>query len=157
MSEKGEKIIVIRERGSGCLVKLFLLVAFVIAFGLYLVRKDDIDDSSPSPRSSSQKADDPSAPPSQLILNFTIDKAVRQYFNDPSSYSPIKTIYARHPDGYFFIHECRAKNAFGALIKSEFGLLYSTNNQSWTYCDHDALASILPKITSDPSLKAKMQ
>ena len=152
MSEKPEKIIVVKERRSGCLTQFLLIVGVVFAIGFYLVGRNNEDQSS-QPAAASR---DPNDPPSRLSLDFMLQKAAKKYLNDPSSYSPIETKIARHPDGYFFFHEFRAKNPLGAIVKSEFGLLYSTNSTSWTFVDRDALPAVMNEITIDPSIAEKM-
>ena len=94
----------------------------------------------------------PTAQPSNIELELMISNTMRRELNDPSSYSPIGTRIARHPEGFAYVHEFRAKNGFGALVKDSWGFLYSTNHSSWTFYTRDALPDLLKDITIDPDL-----
>ena len=150
-----DKIIVVKEkrRGCGCSSAALLIFLFVGAMVFYFVNEyNDLDKEVPR----SQRVEtprDPTEPPSMAELNMMISKVVRKEFNDPGSYSAIDTRIARHPDGYLYIHEFRARNPFNALVKSEFGLLYKTNTSSWVYCDHTQLPEWLSQVIIAPKPK----
>ena len=75
-------------------------------------------------------------------------KALRNYLNDPDSYKPGLLRHGAHPQGYAFIQEFRAKNAFGAMIKQSAGLLAATNTGeiAWTFYTPDQTPALLREV-----------
>lgn len=148
-----DKIIVVKEKKRGCGCAALLIFLFVGAMIFYFVNEyHELDKEVPR----SQRVEtprDPTEPPSKAELDMMISKIVRKELNDPDSYSAIGTRVARHPNGYLFIHEFRARNQFNALVKNELGLLYETNTSSWVYCDYSQLSEWLSQIIIDPKLK----
>lgn len=93
-------------------------------------------------------AADPLAEPEPIIAEMMFRKSLRDYLNDPNSYTPGLLRHAAHPQGYAFIQEFRAKNAFGAMIKQSAGLLASTNSGTiaWTFYTPEQTPALIREI-----------
>ena len=86
--------------------------------------------------------------PDPIIAELMFSKALRNYLNDPDSYKPGMLRHGAHPQGYAFIQEFRAKNAFGAMIKQAAGLLAATNTGeiAWTFYTPDQTPELLREV-----------
>ena len=103
----------------------------------------------------------PLAETEPIIAETLFRDALRNYLNDPDSYKPGMLRHGAHPQGYAFIQEFRAKNAFGAMIKQTAGLLASTNTGkiTWTFYTPEQTPDLLLEVMkfkaeTDPKIKA---
>ena len=153
-----DKIIVVREkrRGCGC-GTLLLLAGLVIAIVIYTTPDKPRKAEAPVRTQEEKKPIDRLAPPERSIVDAAIYLAVQKHLHNPGSYERIGTTAAYHKDGYFFIHEFRARNAFNALVRSEFGLLYTTNDLKWSYCPGEQLPAMASEIVVDPELWKRLK
>lgn len=150
-----EKIIVVKEkrRGCGC-GTLILFAALAVVAWIYYANEDA---ARYIRENSNRPVVEDHGPPSKVALEIKIDQAVRKFLNDPGSYSPIDTKAAYCKDGFIFIHQFRARNAFNAIVKDQFGLIYSTNECKWAYCSGSDLPAYADEIVIDPKIWDKIK
>lgn len=86
--------------------------------------------------------------PDKIIVELMFQKTLRKHLNDPDSYKPGVLKFSPHAKGYAYIHEFRAKNAFGGYVKQYAGLLASTNTGeiAWTFYPPDQISQFVTEI-----------
>jgi len=95
-----------------------------------------------------QRAAEAIAKPPLDAVKWKFADAIREYLNDPSSYQPGTIREGPHENGYAYVQEFRAKNAFGAYIKQQAGFLIATNTGelAWTFYSPEALPALISEV-----------
>lgn len=156
MKNNSQKIIVIRERnGSGCifgLAKIIVLLQLVVVAFFFLTKKIEDDFKADEERLAKEPiptreelAARAIAPPNGAEVKSYFRGSIKKHLHDPSSYSPVETYGpSDHPNGYLYTQTYRAKNAFGANVLDECGLLCLTNkgHRVYKFLPPDALKAL---------------
>lgn len=153
MKNSPGKIIVIRERrGFGCISSLVIISLFVYGFW-YLCKQGWEEAETRYQREAAAEAKltpeerraKRCAPPNGAEVKSYFRGSIKKHLHDPSSYAPVETYGpSNHPNGYLYTQTYRAKNAFGATVLDECGLLCLTNtgDRVYKFLDRDALKAL---------------
>lgn len=150
-----------RNGGSGCGIGCAIGGVLMLAIALLLAKScavtvdaakhaqhDQAGQNTTKQQATAASASNSLSEPDPIIAELMFRKSLRNYLNDPDSYKPGLLRHGAHPQGYAFIQEFRAKNAFGAMIKQSAGLLAATNTGeiAWTFYTPDQTPGLLREV-----------
>lgn len=141
---KNEKIIVVKEKRSGCGSMLLVIILAFMGIGAYIAMQK------PEPASASVKSGPllPGEKPlEQSLVDLQLMSAVRKNLDlkDPSSYRPGKTKVVRFRGGWMYVQPFKAANSFGVLTDGIFGIAHGTDGK-WTFYSAEDLTSVQAEI-----------
>jgi hypothetical protein len=162
LCRRNKKVII--NKNSSCLSGCVLGVAIIVGVLAFYIKSCESTHESNAERAKrevvkaheqheaektpEQREAEKTAKPPIEAVKWKFADAIREFLHDPSSYQPGIIREGPHENGYAYVQEFRAKNAFGAYIKQQAGFLIATNTGelAWTFYSPEALPTLIREV-----------